>query len=93
MIGIRGELSKMKRDATEQETEDTIKRYEQVYPDTRQLHEEAVKEGYKAEVCLLNKCNTIYLAHHHLTRCTVKNCPMTDGQGSLLDRMFKELED
>lgn len=41
--------------------------------DIRKLHEQAVKEGYIAEVC---SCEKFLLAHHHYVRCDVEECPM-----------------
>lgn len=53
------------------------------------LHEEALAQGYKDENC--SECGTLFLAHKHLVRCNSSTCPMKDGQGSLLDRLAKDV--
>jgi hypothetical protein len=48
---------------------------------------EALKEGYKNEVC---SCGVVFLAFHHFTTCSRENCPFSDGI-SLLDRLEESL--
>lgn len=48
--------------------------------------DEAVKEGYKSEVC---KCGVVFLAFHHWCRCSAEGCPMSNGV-SMLDMMIRE---
>jgi len=50
---------------------------------------EALKAGHKDEIC--PKCDTVFLAHHHLIQCMharCGDCPMVDGGPSLLQRLL-----
>jgi hypothetical protein len=53
-----------------------------------QREAEAIREGYKAEVC--SGCDTVIFAHHHFIRCEKETCPMKDGEGSILEQLLKE---
>lgn len=86
----------MKRDATAAELESELAACERTYPQTRQKHDAAVAEGYKAETCLLDvngkQCGVVYLAHHHMTDCREQNCPFHDGNGTLFEVWKRQLE-
>jgi hypothetical protein len=63
----------------------------------RELHEQALGEGYKDEVCPKADCEAVLLAHHHFLRCDPKSCPMisrqnlnSDGQPKTLLEMLAE---
>lgn len=89
----------MKRDATTEEIEAAIEKIDQSTillsggGGAGLLHNEGVKEGYKAEVCLAEACGAVFLAHHHFTRCNRNDCPMNDGQGTMLERMERALKE
>lgn len=81
-----------KRLATEEETKETLKQEQLKHPaaDVSALHQEAIGEGYKDEVC--PKCGAIFLAHHHLLDCPDRDCPMKGNDGkSILEMLLEEL--
>ncbi len=58
-------------------------------------HKEALKEGYKDELC--PKCGAVYLAHHHFVACGLARCgecPMVSKSDprSLLKQLMEEDE-
>jgi hypothetical protein len=90
---------KNKRDATSEETEKELLRncdyWNRCNPnfaislsEWKEKETKAIQEGYKDEVC--GQCGSIFLAFQHFTTCNDENCPMNDGQGSILDRLTKE---
>lgn len=87
-----------KRDATPEEAEKALlnhcdywnrcnPNFEISLPEWRAKEQKAVSEGYKAEIC--GECGTTFCAFHHYTTCNDKNCPMNDGQGTILDRLAR----
>lgn len=48
---------------------------------------EAVRGGYKDEVC--GKCFTYFAPYFHLIKCDNNDCPMKEGH-SLLEMIFSE---
>lgn len=90
--------NKGKRDATPEETDAAIinvhRNWNAMNPGFehdiefwKNKQDEAVKEGYKSEVC---KCGVVFLAFHHWCRCGVEGCPMSNGGVSMLDMMIRE---
>ena len=55
---------------------------------------EALKEGYKDEIC--PKCKILFIAHHHFIRCAHAindtGCPMHDGKPSILKQILSKEE-
>lgn len=43
-------------------------------PEIKALHDQAIAEGYKDEIC--PACGLELLAHHHFIRCDNSPCPM-----------------
>ena len=48
---------------------------------------QAVAEGYpdKDETC--PACGTVFKNYHHFIRCDRRPCPMSDGKGTIFERM------
>jgi hypothetical protein len=57
------------------------------------LHEQALAEGYKDEVCPNAGCGTVLLAHRHFIRCGIQGCPMVSRQNLNPDGNPKTLLD
>lgn len=53
---------------------------------------EAVAEGYPDvdETCPNANCGIVFKNYHHFVRCDRKPCPMSDGKGTLLERLAAE---
>jgi len=51
---------------------------------------QAVAEGYPDvdQVCPDPECKTVFKNYHHYIRCDRTPCPMSDGKGTLLDRLM-----
>ena len=49
---------------------------------------QAVTEGYPDvdEVC--PECKVVFKNYHHFIRCDRRPCPMSDGKGTLLERLL-----
>lgn len=77
-----------KRVATEEEVTTTLAQWQIENPtlDSKAKHQEALAEGYKDEVC--PKCGAVFLAFHHFVMCDDENCPMKDGNPSLLEQLL-----
>lgn len=95
------ELKHTKRDATpdeiEQELKANMERWNRNNPsrqipekEWRKKQEEAVEQGYKAEVC--GFCSVTFLAFHHFTICREPHCPFSTGE-SVLDTMQRSLNE
>ena len=57
----------------------------------RRLHDQALLEGYKDEVCPEARCGVVLLAHHHFLRCDHAACPMVSRQNLNSDGNPKNL--
>lgn len=55
---------------------------------------QAVKDGFPDvdEICPRQECGRIFKNYHHFLRCELRPCPMSDGKGTLLERMAANLE-
>jgi hypothetical protein len=53
----------------------------------------AVAEGYPdvIEICPDTECARQFRNYHHFIRCDRRPCPMSDGKGTLLDRLCQSL--
>ena len=59
-------------------------------PEIKKMHSVALAEGFKDEVCPLSE--TVFLAHHHFTRCQRPECPMVsrDQKGNRNPTMLEQ---
>lgn len=86
-----------KRDATEAEIQQGITdnakfwnmrnpSFEISIEEWREKQSESIAKGYKSEVC---SCGVVFLAFHHMTTCSRRGCPFSDGV-SILDRISQD---
>ncbi len=59
----------------------------------RKLHEQALGQGFKDEICPETRCSIVLLAHQHLVRCDPTSCPMISRQNLNPDGQPKSLLD
>lgn len=89
-------MSDRRRLATELEVKEAKRIHLIRFPDddVEKRHSEALKEGYKDEICLSYACGATYLAFHHLCRCPRDDCNMkSEDKRSILQQMQDSLKD
>jgi hypothetical protein len=53
---------------------------------------QAVAEGFPDVDERCSACGTVFKNYHHFIRCDRKDCPMSDGRGTLLEQMTAAME-
>lgn len=51
---------------------------------------QAIAEGYPDVDENCPKCGTVFKNYHHFVRCDRRPCPMSDGKGTLLERLVRD---
>ena len=53
---------------------------------------QAAAEGFPDVDETCPACGSVFKNYHHFIRCDRKDCPMSDGKGTLLERMAAAIE-